>query len=392
MKTLHLSIAITAGVSASVIIILGMIILLQPVSKVGDYEYVLHEPYEGVDRFVGTVTIQNQTYHVTNLNMTTFGSKPFRMEWYNVNFSFPQGLEPQNTPGGQIFEAYVTFPDNTVPYRLAGGLGPSPQSPNYNFTTVLSTHTNPQAGFTIHNGMLQLLVNWSKIHSELNVFGMHDTYTPGQPIDFQIRATGFDYFNAGGAPHINITRSDGTLLWQNPPYLAMCCPPELTDYNETFDPVRLLVKEPIILNETGLYKIAVRYSYQTVEKDFAVLPRYATFEDTGIIPLSANVKNTNFTVNYNITGGQVSEIKLDNQSSPLVILLQTTGDGNITIDLPRALIDSKLHDNMDDKFIVIEDGEEVEYNETHKTILDRTLSIPFQQGVKEIEIIRATLI
>lgn len=109
--------------------------------------------------------------------------------------------------------------------------------------------------------------------------------------------------------------------------------------------------------------------------------------DAGILPFSSKVYNTNYTVNYNIMGGQISAIKLDSQSKALEISVQALGNGTITIDLPRALIDAKQYQNLDDKFIVLEDGQESSYEETHKTIADRTLSIPFQQGVNKITII-----
>ncbi|MEO9277700.1 MAG: hypothetical protein ABI340_08005 [Nitrososphaera sp.] len=99
-----------------------------------------------------------------------------------------------------------------------------------------------------------------------------------------------------------------------------------------------------------------------------------------------NVENSNFTVSYAIDHATITSMKLDTQSTSLEILLQTTGDGTLVIDLPRALIDSKTV-NMDNTFFVLADGQEISYKEVHKTIQDRTLSIPFKQGTEKIEII-----
>src|SRR5579885_245951 len=96
-----------------------------------------------------------------------------------------------------------------------------------------------------------------------------------------------------------------------------------------------------------------------------------------------NVENSNFTVSYAIDHATITSMKLDTQSTSLEILLQTTGDGTLVIDLPRALIDSKTV-NMDNTFFVLADGQEISYKEVHKTIQDRTLSIPFKQGTEKI--------
>ncbi|MDE1811827.1 MAG: hypothetical protein KGH85_03030 [Thaumarchaeota archaeon] len=108
--------------------------------------------------------------------------------------------------------------------------------------------------------------------------------------------------------------------------------------------------------------------------------------DTGITPMSANVTNTNFTINYNISGGNVSEIVQDQKSNTLIVSLQTTEDGRLTLKIPRTLLDSKsAYSNQDTKFIILVDKQEVKYTET--TSIDaRTLTIPFGLGAKMIEI------
>ena len=60
--------------------------------------------------------------------------------------------------------------------------------------------------------------------------------------------------------------------------------------------------------------------------------------------------------------------------------------------IPRALLDSKsAYSNQDAKFIVLVDKQEVKYKET-TSITARTLTIPFDFGAKEIEIIATTSI
>lgn len=116
------------------------------------------------------------------------------------------------------------------------------------------------------------------------------------------------------------------------------------------------------------------------------VPTKTSIFDTGITPMSANVTNTNFIINYNIIGGNVSEITQVPKSNTLIVLFQTTGDGRLTLEIPRALLDSKSeYSNQDTKFIILVDKQEVKYTET-TSIDTRTLTIPFELGAKKIEI------
>lgn len=99
------------------------------------------------------------------------------------------------------------------------------------------------------------------------------------------------------------------------------------------------------------------------------------------------VINTNFSLKYTITGGKVLGSHADLQDKRLIISIETTGNGKLTVTIPRALIDAKINDNLDDVFFVLADGEEVFPFVETKTMKDRTLIIPFENGNQELEII-----
>ena len=103
------------------------------------------------------------------------------------------------------------------------------------------------------------------------------------------------------------------------------------------------------------------------------------------------VDGTDLSVQYSITNGKVLGIKADTQSKSLIVSIQTTGDGVLTVTLPRGLIDAQVN-GQDDKFYVLSDGQEADFQETSKTTTDRTLSIPFTDGTQEIEIIGTQII
>lgn len=133
----------------------------------------------------------------------------------------------------------------------------------------------------------------------------------------------------------------------------------------------------------GTYTIKVLYGTQARTAE-------ATFEFGGSgVPGGAGttvkVDRTNFVLSYKITGGSVLSVTPDDEANSLVVAIKTTSDGQLTITLPRALIDAKTNGEDDDFFVLI-DGEEVEFEET-TTSTDRTLTINFPDGAEEIEII-----
>lgn len=100
------------------------------------------------------------------------------------------------------------------------------------------------------------------------------------------------------------------------------------------------------------------------------------------------VDGTNSTVTYTITNGKVTDIKADTNSKSLIVSIQTSGDGVLTITMPRTLIDAKKSDGTDDTYFVLNDGQENDQaQETHTSSADRTLTIPFSNGTSQIEII-----
>jgi len=98
-------------------------------------------------------------------------------------------------------------------------------------------------------------------------------------------------------------------------------------------------------------------------------------------PFSGN----SYPVNYNLTGGTIKDMALDTNATSLVISLQMANDGNLTITLPRTVIDAKAGAN-DDQFFVLVDGADTSFQES-KTNTDRTLSIPVIAGTEKVEII-----
>ena len=103
----------------------------------------------------------------------------------------------------------------------------------------------------------------------------------------------------------------------------------------------------------------------------------------------------NVMLGYSITGGSLLSITPDVDSMSIVIGIDADDDGSLIIDFPREVLDARLGDDKcsgeDDSFIVLVDLEERSFEESSTDVL-RSLSIPFEAGASQIEIIGTCVI
>ena len=78
---------------------------------------------------------------------------------------------------------------------------------------------------------------------------------------------------------------------------------------------------------------------------------------------------------------------LEPDNFTLRILIDSIDEGTISIKLPRNAIDSMKQDGKDEKFIVLIDDIQNPYSETESTSDFRLITINFDEGDSEIEII-----
>ena len=104
--------------------------------------------------------------------------------------------------------------------------------------------------------------------------------------------------------------------------------------------------------------------------------------------------NVLFGVDYSIKGGMVKDITSDVDANSLLIKIDSSAVGNLTIGIPRDLVDAKQDycpprkvNSPDDLFFVLLDGKEIPYDEISTTNETRTLKIHFLEDTSIIEII-----
>jgi predicted secreted protein with PEFG-CTERM motif len=90
-------------------------------------------------------------------------------------------------------------------------------------------------------------------------------------------------------------------------------------------------------------------------------------------------------IGYEISGGKLLNIIPDVDANSLIVSIDATSDGSLTLTIPRSVLDATMNGEDDDFFILI-DGEEVDFDETTSST-DRTITIEFPAGAEEIEII-----
>jgi len=136
----------------------------------------------------------------------------------------------------------------------------------------------------------------------------------------------------------------------------------------------------------GEYIIRALYGKTTIETSFEFFSKQTLIETTNIFEVDAGSYGT-FDIDYTIRGAIVKNMIVDSEIFALIVILETDDDGAITLKLPRESIDAKIMDNQDDDFIILIDGIEVPYREISTNTDSRKITIEFEEGDSDIEII-----
>jgi predicted secreted protein with PEFG-CTERM motif len=94
-----------------------------------------------------------------------------------------------------------------------------------------------------------------------------------------------------------------------------------------------------------------------------------------------------FDIEYTIKGGTVKDMIVDPDIFAIIVQIESTDEGVISLDLPREFIGAEKQDGKDDTFIILIDGIEVAYQESIVHSDSRVITINFENGDSDIEII-----
>jgi len=158
--------------------------VVQSTQELSDNQvFTFHDPYQNIENSTGIVTIRNHVYYslVLNDNVTSYKAQGTKISFHDVVFTLlptPPFVGPVGSCGGVGLKAVAKFPDDTYEPVEVSVLG-RPCSINYT-ETDLTVHTNPQAGLSVSDQELRLLVS----ADNQPLFYPQKEYLSSIPLDF----------------------------------------------------------------------------------------------------------------------------------------------------------------------------------------------------------------
>ena len=152
---------------------------------------------------------------------------------------------------------------------------------------------------------------------------------------------------------------------------------------------RKMMLPPVLMASTLIAVLLTSSFASTVLMHKAVYAQNSNtgFGDTTNLALS-NGKSV--PMKYVINTGNLLGVVLDKSRATLRVQISSPSaadNGNLTIQIPRDVVDDKKEGNADEKFTVHVDGKDGTFKETDNTKTTRTLSIQFGKDAKVIDII-----
>ena len=141
--------------------------------------------------------------------------------------------------------------------------------------------------------------------------------------------------------------------------------------------------------ETGTYTIMVNYGENSTQVKFeyggmmsagvqTTPPQFAIEEDEN---MSQTITIEDHSLTYGLTCAEIQSLTPDTENKSLIISIKTDCDGELTITLPKDVIDTD-----EEGFFILVDGDETNHKSSSVGEF-WTLTIPFSYGSEEIEII-----
>jgi len=155
-----------------------------------------------------------------------------------------------------------------------------------------------------------------------------------------------------------------------------------------------IIADGPLWQKSGTYLLRVSYDIGggiTTELEFNFSPKSESVETTTIFEVKDTTGGT-FDVQYTIKGGTIKDMIVDPNSFSLIVQIESTDDGTISLDLLRDKIGAEKQDGKDDAFIILIDGIEVAYQESVVHSDSRVITINFIEGDSDIEIIGTYII
>ncbi len=148
---------------------------------------------------------------------------------------------------------------------------------------------------------------------------------------------------------------------------------------------RFLAEKPAWKSE-GEYTIKAFYQEHDADITIRYIPKSEIIVTTNSSEVDAGSFGT-FDVEYTIRGGTVKDMTVDSEDFAILVHINSTDDGIITLDLPREFIGAEKQNGKDEIFIILIDGIDVSYQESIAYTESRVITVNFEEGDSDIKII-----
>lgn len=144
-----------------------------------------------------------------------------------------------------------------------------------------------------------------------------------------------------------------------------------------------------LMGVSGEYRAAVTYRNNTEETAF----KFITSEGGQIWrTVTVEIAGREHPIRYQINGGTLTNMTADPETATLTAAINSTAPGALVVELPRSIIQSLSEvgaptGGNDTDFEAFVDTEGGIFDETMANRTVRELTIPFDQGAEEIEIV-----
>ena len=137
----------------------------------------------------------------------------------------------------------------------------------------------------------------------------------------------------------------------------------------------------------GVHSLKVTYGEGNIaETQFTFNPNSKIIETKDNFEVTAGNSGT-FDIPYSIKGGIIEDIRIEPQIVGILVKIDSVHRGTLVLDLPRQYIDAEKQNGKDDVFIILIDDLQTPYDESKSFSEFRTITIDFEEGDSEIQII-----
>ena len=141
--------------------------------------------------------------------------------------------------------------------------------------------------------------------------------------------------------------------------------------------------------QSGVYTITAQYG-KASKSDKVQIEVLGATGICGEDELEAKLGDKGYCIPYTVVGAAVTGGTLNTGTKSLIVKIVAESQGEITLVIPRSVLDSKSG-SRDDSFFVLADGEETDYDEK-ATATKRSVTIQLPAGTEEIEIIGTRIV